>query len=83
MPEQSTADAIAAYLTARFNRRFGPDGLDRRTDLFATGILDSFDLMEVFQHLESTYGVAFDADDLTSPLVATVAGLATLVDQRR
>lgn len=53
------------------------------TDLFVTGVLDSFGMMKLVQHLESTFRIKFKAQDFASPLMATIGGMVSIVEGRR
>ena len=57
-------------------------GVKPDTELFETGIVDSFDLIESVTFLESRFGVVLEDSDLLSGSVSTPASSAELAFSR-
>jgi acyl carrier protein len=70
---------IIEFLT----ERGGGDQLASRTDLLASGILDSLLIMDLIAHLERAYCIRLRNDDVAPANFRTPAALAGLVDARR
>jgi len=69
---------------ARFITRHSVPGepITSHTDLLERQILDSLLMMDLVLHLESTYGIQMDVDDLAPRHFRTVASLARLIDEK-
>ncbi len=73
-----TQDQILSYLSSNFNvdvQNIGP-----ATSLFSTGILDSFNMVDLVSYIEDTAGVKFGALDLNLNNLDTIAGIVRFVD---
>ena len=75
-------DDIRGFLSRTFLVEFGAEVKDD-TDLFETGLIDSYGFIELVQFLEHTYGISLSVDDLASTEMATLAGITRLVSDRR
>ncbi len=75
-------DQIRDFLTKQFLIEFGKDLTDE-TDLFDAGVIDSYGFIDLVGHLEKTYGVALSDDDLASPDMSTLTGIARMVSARQ
>lgn len=51
------------------------------TDIFASGLLDSFGVMELVAEIESRFGVVFDNDHFQDRRFKTMTGLAQMVQE--
>ena len=73
----STA-AIREFLEARFHASLAGRAIERDTSLFASGIVDSFGVLELIAFLEDTFGVTIDTsrhDLLEFDSIAKIDGL--------
>jgi D-alanine--poly(phosphoribitol) ligase subunit 2 len=75
-------DEIRQYLSRTLLVQFGAD-VTRESDLFASGQIDSYGLIELITFLEQTYGIGLSSDDLASPDLATLSGMTRMVAERR
>jgi acyl carrier protein len=57
-------------------------GVDADTDLFEAGMVDSYKFVDLVAFLEQRFGVCLTDDELASPNMATLTGLAGLVAAR-
>lgn len=62
------------FLTERTKVPWEPDA-----DLFAAGVVSSLFAMELVVHLESTFGVTVEGDDLTLDNFRTVRSMVAMV----
>lgn len=62
----------------------GEDGasIGAQTDLKDSGILDSLSTLKLVSFLEERYGVEIEAEDLDSGRLASIEGIAQLVQSR-
>ncbi len=74
-------DEIAAHLV----REVGVEraAITPQTDLVASGLLDSFGILDLIMHVETTCGIRFDPVELTTDQARTVGGLARLATAHR
>jgi acyl carrier protein len=63
--------------------RGGGEHLAPRTDLLASGLLDSLLIMDLIAHLEHAYCIRLRNDDVAPANFRTPAALAGLVNARR
>ena len=82
MTEQ-TSDVVKKFLAEQFLADFDDGSVTDDTDLFATGILDSFGLIQLVQHVQTVFKIKLRSQDLASPLMTSIAGIVALVDERR
>ena len=82
LPHEKIVAQVKDYIETRFLIEFGADDIGVDTDLFDAGVVDSFGMVDVISFVESTFEVALSDDDITSPLLASVAGLAELVSSK-
>lgn len=75
-------DQIRDFVAKQFLVEFGDDLTDE-TDLFDAGVIDSYGFIDLVSFLEKTYGVTLSDDDLASPGMSTLAGIAQMVAQRQ
>lgn len=74
--------AIAQFIEERFLVSFSDGSLTLGSDLFEAGVLDSFGVVELVTFIQERFGVTLENDDLMSPLLASVSGLAELIGQK-
>jgi len=53
--------------------------LDKNTSLIASGVIDSFEIVNIISHLEGEYEVELDANDLNVENFSTTATMAELI----
>ncbi len=80
MPD--VADRIRSFISETFLVTF-TNGVNDETDLFEEGAIDSFGFVELVAFLSRMYDVEITEDDLASPDLASVAGMARLMAERR
>jgi len=72
---------IAAFLEQQLLIEFGPD-LDRSTDLFRAGVLDSYGYIEAVRFIESAFGITVPEDELLLGIEVSLMGLAHLAERK-
>lgn len=75
--EKTISDFMTRTFLIDFGKQAGPD-----TDLFDAGLVDSYGFIEMVGFIEQTFGIALSDDDLASPDVASLRGIAGLVASR-
>ena len=60
MYEMDSMATVRTFLEQRFQSSLAGRAIDRDTSLFASGIVDSFGVLELIAFLEDTYGVTID-----------------------
>ena len=73
-----TQDQILSYLSSNFN--VDVQNISPTTSLFSTGILDSFNMVDLVSYIEDTARVKFGALDLNLNNLDTIAGIVRFVD---
>ena len=76
------ADVLAQFIEDKFLVSFSDGTLAYDSDLFENGVIDSFGVIEIVTFIQEQFGVELEPDDLMSDLLASVGGLAQLVQQR-
>lgn len=76
------ANAIIERLGAVFAESFHIEAPSPDTDLLETGILDSFQFVELLVQLEQRFGVHIKLDDVDLDDLRTLARIARLVADR-
>jgi acyl carrier protein len=71
-------DRILEFLSTRPAEN-GPSTIDVDTDLFETGILDSFGFVELIGFLETLTGRTISDEDMEDPRFTTVAGIVEVL----
>ena len=74
-------DRILSFLSKLSTDRPSPE-IDTRTDLFETGVLDSFGFVELVDFLEKETGQAVSEDDMDDPRFTTVAGMVEVMSEK-
>jgi acyl carrier protein len=75
--EPTVAADLEAFLRDQFP--VTATGLDRRTDLFDAGVIDSVGVTETLAHLEARYGIHIPDAVLLSEEFTTVDGMARAI----
>lgn len=60
----------------------GKDALPANADLLASGVIDSFGILQLIQELESKFGFSFDDADLDAGNFRSVDQIAALVAKK-
>jgi D-alanine--poly(phosphoribitol) ligase subunit 2 len=76
----TTATTITERLGALFTERFHIEVPSADTDLLETGILDSFQFVELLFQLEQHFGLRVSIDDIDLEDLRTLARIARLVE---
>ena len=76
------ADALAQFIEDKFLVSFSDGTLSYDSDLFENGVIDSFGVIEIVTFIQEQFGIELEPDDLMSELLASVTGLAELVQQK-
>lgn len=74
--------AVKTYILAEFLAGERPDALDDKTPLISGGILDSISTLKLVAHLEETYGVEFQAHEVSADHLDTLSDIATIVESK-
>ena len=75
-------DTIRAYLLETFLPGESPQLLTDATPLLTGGILDSIATMRLVSHLESLYGIQYEAYELTVDDFETIQTIAQLTHRK-
>ena len=76
----SEIDILAEYVRNETGHQ-GP--IDPHEDLFAAGILDSFNIVSLAMFAQERFDVEFDGEDIVRDNLATLSTLAKLIRARR
>jgi acyl carrier protein len=74
-------DRILSFLS-KLNTEDPPSDLAVDTDLFETGILDSFGFVELVGFLEKETGQSVSEEDMNDPRFTTVAGMVEVLSEK-
>ena len=75
-------EAVKTYVLAEFLPGERADALDDKTPLISGGILDSISTLKLVAHLEETYGVEFQAHEVSADHLDTLGDIATIVETK-
>ena len=78
----STVAALYDYVVGELLYDDEVDELTPDDELLGSGLLDSMAAVQLMQHVESTYAIEFQPQDLTFDNFNTLAALAALIAQR-
>ena len=80
--EMSAIDGVRAFVVSNF--LFG-DGsaLDDDTSFMEAGIIDSTGILELVMHLEETYQIKIQDDELIPENLDSLANIAQFLDQKK
>ena len=68
---------LITYLAGAIGPRAA--GIERGTPLISGGLLDSFAVVDLVEHVESTFAIRLEPDDMAAEKLDTVARLGALV----
>jgi len=80
--DMNNGSAVMDSLRKIFVENLGIEAPSPDTDLLASGILDSFQVVELLFQLESRLGVVIELDKLDLEDLRTLAGVARLIASR-
>ncbi len=75
-------EQLRSYILENFMFGSSPEELDDNDSLLETGVLDSTGVLELVLHLEQTYGIAVDGNELVPENIDTVNRLQTLLEKK-
>jgi methoxymalonate biosynthesis acyl carrier protein len=78
LTEEATRTALTDFLELRTKRVWGPT-----TDLFASGAVTSIFAMELVVHVEQTFGVTIEGDELNMENFRTVDAMVAMIFRLR
>ncbi|MGH9443528.1 MAG: acyl carrier protein [Thermoanaerobaculia bacterium] len=70
---------VKLYLLEHVLSGVAPDELTPKTPLISGGILDSLSALHLVQHLEESYGIRFEAYEVSVDYLDTMESIASLV----
>ena len=73
---------IKAYVLGEFLPGEDPDELKLDTPLISSGVLDSIAAIRVVEFLEESYGIEFEAAEISADYLDTVAQIAQFVSAK-
>ena len=75
-------EKIKAYLEESLLIEFDGDELNRSTDLFKEGSMDSFGYIQLIAYLKQEFDLEISEDELTSNVLVNLAGICEFVSSR-
>lgn len=75
--EKEQISTIISKIIVNINSSF--ERYNEDSDLFAEGILDSFSLMQLVMHLDESFRIEIDADDIVPENFSTLRNISSLV----
>ena len=75
----SVLEQLQSYIEMRFLVEFDGETITAETDLFDSGVLDSFGIVDIISFAETTFGIEFAEEDMTSPELASLGGMVRLI----
>lgn len=75
--EKEQISAMISKIIVNINGSF--ERYNEDSDLFAEGILDSFSLMQLVMHLDESFRIEIDADDIVPENFSTLRNISNLV----
>jgi acyl carrier protein len=75
-------DRILSFLSKLNTEDNEPAAFDIDTDLFETGVLDSFGFVELVGFLEKETGRSVTEEDMDDPRFTTVAGMVEVLSEK-
>lgn len=77
-PRSILARYLESQLLIELGAEIGPE-----TNLFEAGVLDSFGLIELVKFIEKEFSISITDDEIASPALASLAGMAELVARKQ
>ena len=72
-------EEISGYIRKKYN----VDNLQDDTSLFASGIIDSFGILELVAYLEQKYSLRLESKDLIKENLETVIAISRLIEAKK
>lgn len=82
MENPQIAEAIVTHLKELLAGSNTSDTIDTGTDLIASGLLDSLNIVRLIQFVETRFDIYIDDDDISPELFASANHLAEYVARR-
>lgn len=73
---------IHEFLTSQSDVPINVSGIAPDQSLIASGLIDSFAVVEILEFLEKRFDIVFEPDDLTGENFDSIAAMANLVRDR-
>jgi len=77
-----TLQSLREYILTEFLPGESPEALEDGTPLISGGILDSISTLKLVSHLEDTYGIEFQASEVSADHLDTLQAIAAIVDRK-
>jgi acyl carrier protein len=74
-------EALQRYLQDNFLFEFG-DEITEESDLFKSGIIDSFGYIQMIKHLEKQYSIKFSEEELLSNVLVSFTSILDCVSAK-
>ena len=82
MSNENTTQAIKDYVLREFLSGESPDVLTETTPLISGGILDSISTLKLVSHLEESYGIEFEAHEVSADHLDTLEAIVNIVQDK-
>jgi len=71
-----------SYITKHFLFKFDDENITFRTDLFQSGLIDSFGLVELIIFIESTFQISISNEELVSSSMSSLHEIVTMIEEK-
>ena len=82
MGDSRVLATLKSYVESTFLVRFGEGDLTPSSNLFDAGVIDSYGVVEMVGYIEREFGVSFTDEELLSPSLGSVQGMAEMVEKK-
>lgn len=83
MNQQGMIDTVKQYILREFLPGEDPAALTESTSLILGGIIDSIKTIKLVSFLEETYGVQFEAHEITADHLDTLSDIAATIASKK
>jgi acyl carrier protein len=83
MDLQEIQSHVKSHLLAEFLPDASPDELEDDTRLLSDGLLDSISTIKLVSYLEETFGVQFEAHEMSADYLDTIPEIAAIVHSKK
>ncbi len=83
MTQSAVFLALKQYVETTFLVDLDGGELSTSSNLFAAGVIDSFGVVGIVTFLESEFGVTYSDEELLSPDLSSVEGMARMVEAKQ
>lgn len=73
---------ISDFIRDSFLHEIGQEGIEGDTNLFESGVMDSYSLVELVSFIEKTYEIDIDNSEITAPDLTTYDGIVSFIDRK-